>query len=134
MDGGNTFRQARALGTIRRGSNSFPVLNISDSLNVSAGETQDWFKFRVKGRSSALGLGTIFTGGSISDNPAVSLMTVFRANKGKPGRAIVRLDNINSQKSIQRLPEGNYFVRFSGNPPAAGSPEPDTSYSMRIDF
>lgn len=114
MDGGNTFRQARFLGTAVLGKGNSPTIQVADTLNT--GETTEWYRFRIRGRSSAplkpiLGFG----GGEF-----VTQMQVFQASDGKPKKLLARLDNINKQKQ-RSLPEGTFFIKVSGTPAPAGT-------------
>ncbi|MFM7424149.1 MAG: hypothetical protein ACKO7W_03980 [Elainella sp.] len=115
MDGGNTFRQARFLGTAVLGNGLSPTIQVADTLE--AGETVEWYRFRIRGRASSAPLKPIigFGGGEFATR-----MELFQAAKNKPGKLLARLDNINGQKQ-RSLPNGTFFIKVSGTPAPAGS-------------
>jgi hypothetical protein len=127
MDGGNTFQQARFLGTalLKRGSS--PTIQVADT--IEAGETVEWYRFRIRGRASASALKPIVT---FAGDEFVTRMELFQAAKGKPRKLVSRLDTINSQKQ-RALSEGTYFIKVSGTPAPAGSGQFAT-FAARVDL
>lgn len=115
MDGGNTFRQARFLGTAVLGKGNSPTIQVADTLD--AGETVEWYRFRIQGRASSAPLKPIlgFAGGEF-----VNRMQVFQSVNGKPKKSLARLDTINNQKQ-RSLPEGTFFIKVSGSSAPVGS-------------
>ncbi|MBD2090831.1 hypothetical protein H6F67_13325 [Microcoleus sp. FACHB-1515] len=114
MDGGNTFRQAKFLGTAVLGNGNSPSVQIGDT--IEGRERAEWYRFRIRGSSS---LPTtpllIFAGGEF-----VPRMEVFQAAGNRPGKRIARLDTVNS--SVRRsLPQGTFFIKISGTPAPANS-------------
>jgi hypothetical protein len=115
MDGGNTFQQARFLGTAVLGKGNSPTIQVADT--IEAGERVEWYRFRIRGRSSSPALKPFlgFAGGEF-----VNRMSVFQAVGGKPKKLLARLDAINNQKQ-RSLPEGTFFIKISGTSAPVGS-------------
>ncbi len=115
MDGGNTFQKARFLGTAVLGKGNSPTIQAADTLN--AGETVEWYRFRIRGRSSSPFVKPVL---GFAGDEFVTQMRVFQASNGKPKKLLARLDNINGQKQ-RSLPEGTFFIKVSGTPAPAGT-------------
>jgi hypothetical protein len=115
MDGGNTFQQARFLGTAVLGRGASPTIQVADT--IEAGEIVEWYRFRIRGRSSSSFLKPIL---GFAGDEFVNQMAVFQAVKGKPRKLVSRLDTINSRKQ-RSLSEGTYFIKVSGTSAPAGS-------------
>ncbi|WP_088891739.1 hypothetical protein [Leptolyngbya ohadii] len=109
MDGGNTFRQARFLGTAVLGRGNSPSIEAADTL--ASGELVEWYRFRIKGRSS-LPLKPVLT---FAGGEFVNRMQVFQGINNQPRKSIARLDTVNSQQQ-RNLPPGTYFIKISGTP------------------
>jgi hypothetical protein len=116
MDGGNTFQQARFLGTAVLGKGNSPTIQVADT-------------FRIRGRSSSSALKPILT---FAGNEFANRMSVFQAVDGKPKKLISRLDAINNQKQ-RSLPEGTFFIKVSGTSAPANSGQFAT-FAARIDL
>lgn len=127
MDGGNTFQQARFLGTAVLGKGNSPTIQVADTLN--AGERVEWYRFRIKGRSSSPSLKPFLT---FAGDEFVNRMSVFQAVGGKPKKLISRLDTVNSQKQ-RSLPEGTFFIKVSGTSAPANSGQFAT-FAARVDL
>jgi hypothetical protein len=126
VDGGNTFRQAKPVGTVALRPGALATLDIFDALTI--GETADWFRFRVRGRASS-GPGFSTTVGLTADSNVTSL-TLYKESRKKPGRTLARLDPINSVKNIKGLSQGTYFIKIAGVPSAEPGSQGD--YLSRI--
>jgi hypothetical protein len=125
MDGGNTFRQAASLGTAKLGKNTLSQFDASDA--ISTGETEDWFKFRITGRASSFASMDFV----LSTSSGVTA-DLYRASTGKKlriGRAVAKLDQVNTLKSLKVVP-GLYFLKLGATSPA--SPSSDNSYLARV--
>lgn len=126
MDGGNTFRQARFLGTAVRKRGASPAIRVADT--IEAGESVEWYRFRIRGRASS-SLKPILT---FSGDEFANRMQVFQAVKGQPRKLVARLDTVNSQRQ-RPLSEGTYFIKVSGTPAPAESGQFAT-FAARIDL
>lgn len=109
MDGGNTFQQARFLGTAVLGKGASPTIQVADTLQVE--ERVEWYRFRIRGRSSS-SLKPVLT---FAGSEFVNRMQVFSATKNRPKKSVARLDNVNSQLQ-KSLTEGTYFIKISRAP------------------
>lgn len=127
MDGGNTFQQARFLGTAVFKKGTSPKIQVADT--IEPGEGVEWYRFRIRGRASSSALKPILT---FSGNEFVNRMSVFQSVKGQPKKLVSRLDTINSQKQ-RALSEGTYFIKLSGTSAPAGSGQFAT-FVARIDL
>lgn len=126
MDGGNTFRQARFLGTAVLRNGASPTIQVVDTFET--GESVEWYRFRIRGRASSV-IKPILT---FSGNEFANRMQVFQAVNGQPRKSMARLDTINSQRQ-RPLPEGTYFIKLLGTPAPAESGQFAT-FAARIDL
>lgn len=126
MDGGNTFRQARFLGTAVRGNGASPTIQVADTLET--GERVEWYRFRIRGSSSSP-LRPILT---FAGDEFVTRMQLFQAVGGRPKKSLARLDTVNSQRQ-RPLPQGTFFIKISGTPAPANSGQFAT-FAARIDL
>jgi 7-keto-8-aminopelargonate synthetase-like enzyme len=115
-DGGDTFRQAQSLGTAVLRPGAVATVSLSDALTAGSGETIDWFRFRVRGRAAAPSASTRIV---LAADRWIRSMTLFQASRQRPGRALARLDSVNSVKDLKALTQGEYFIRVAGNAPPA---------------
>jgi hypothetical protein len=128
-DGGNTFRQATFVGTATIRRQGLAGIDVADSINFASGETVDWFRFRVRGRAASQFTSTTL---SYSSGDWLSGMTLYKEGKkkGKLGRVVARVDNVNAVKELKLLPVGTYYIKISGGAPPADDSDP--TYGGRI--
>jgi hypothetical protein len=114
MDGGNTFQQARSLGTAVLGNGGSPTIRVADTLE--AGASAEWYRFRIRGRASS----SMKPLATFAATEFVNRMQVFRSVNNRPKQSVIRLDTVNSQ--VQRsLPQGTYFIKISAPSASTGS-------------